>query len=128
MGGRKRDLEYRVSPNISSVTGLGDQSRRVKRAPGKRERLESMLQNGRRRERFLGSSEETFIRQMCAETYSAPFRGLGLGIRGEQDGHRSLAPRKTNLLANGVRIVFVKASVPYRVSTGGDTQAISLRE
>lgn len=61
MDERKRDVEYRVSPNISSVTGSGGQSRGVKRAQDKRERLESMLQNGRRRERFLGSSEEPLI-------------------------------------------------------------------
>lgn len=57
-GGRERDMENRISPNISSVTGSGGQSRGVKRAQEDRERLEPVLQDGGRRERFLGSPEE----------------------------------------------------------------------
>lgn len=51
-------MENRISPNISSVTGWGGQSRGVKRAQDDRERLEPVLQDGGRRERFLGSPEE----------------------------------------------------------------------
>lgn len=53
-------MENRASPNIFPVTGSEGQSRGVKRARDDGERLESVLQDGRR-ERFLDSPEEPII-------------------------------------------------------------------
>lgn len=39
MDERKRDVEYRVSPNISSVTGSGGQSRGVKKGSGQKRKV-----------------------------------------------------------------------------------------
>ena len=111
MVGRKRDVENGVSANIFSVTGLEGQSQRLKRAWDNRERLECMFQDERRRERFPGCPEEPFMGQICFEAHSEPFTGVGLGIRGEQGRHRSLALGWTNSLADGVRIMFAQVSI-----------------
>lgn len=45
-------MQNRISPSISSVIDSGGQSKGVKRALDGRERLEPVLQDGGRRERF----------------------------------------------------------------------------
>lgn len=63
---------------------------------------------------------------MCTELMLGPSQRWGLEIRGEQDGHRSPA-LLGGTLADGVAMVFAKASILYRITMAGGTQAISLQ-
>ena len=64
--------------------------------------------------------------EVCTELMLGPSLRWGLEIRGEQDGHRSPA-LLGGTLADGVGIVFAKASIPCRITMGEGIQATSLQ-